>query len=128
MPAAPLFRSTFCHAASRVVGRMALSTRLNHLPPLTPLPSADTMRSVQIEASIHHQVRGCPPATSPPCVALTALSGLFCSIPNLTHPASCLPSLRTVLLPAPLAVKTATVLRRLSLLTLSPERQVSPLT
>src|SRR5216684_4096485 len=99
MPAAPLFRSTFHHAASRVVGRMALSTRLNHLPPLTPLPSADTMRSVQIEASIHHQVRGCPPATSPPCVALTALSGLFCSIPNLTHPASCLPSLRTLCLP-----------------------------
>src|SRR5271154_3909345 len=78
MPAAPLFRSTFCHAASRVVGRMVLSTRLNHLPPLTPLPSADTMRSVQIEASIHHQVRGCPPATSPPCIALTALSGLSC--------------------------------------------------
>src|SRR5258708_12368248 len=92
MPAAPLFRSTFCHAASRVVGRMALSTRLNHLPPLTPLPSADTMRSVQIEASIHHQVRGCPPATSPPCLALTPLSGLFCSIPNLTHPTSSLPS------------------------------------
>src|SRR6267378_2812396 len=109
MPAAPLFRSTFCHAASRVVGRMALSTRLNHLPPLTPLPSADIMRSVQIEASAHHQVRGCP-AASPPCVALAALSGLSCSIPNLAHPASCLPSLRAVLLPAPLAVKTAAVL------------------
>src|SRR6266699_5952964 len=109
-PAAPLFRSTFRHAASRVVGRMALSTMLNHLPPLTPLPSADTMRSVQIEASAHHQVRGCPPAASPPCVALAALSGLSCSMPNLSHPASCLPSLKTVLLPAPLTVKTAAVL------------------
>src|SRR5258708_37576412 len=109
-PAAPLFRSTFRHAASRVVGRMALSTMLNHLPPLTPLPSADTMRSVQIEASAHHQVRGCPPAASPPCLALAALSGLSCSMPNLAHPASCLPSLKAVLLPAPLAVKTAAVL------------------
>src|SRR5690348_10960056 len=109
-PAAPLFRSTFRHAASRVAGRMALSTRLNHLPPLTPLPSADNMRSVQIEASAHHQVRGCPPATSPPCLALAALSGLSCFMPNLAHPASCLPSLGPVLLPAPLAVKTASVL------------------
>src|SRR5260221_12581484 len=102
MPAAPLFRSTFCHAASRVVGRMALSAKLNHLPPLTPLPSADTMRSVQIEASAHHQVRGCPPAASPPCIALAALSGLPCSILNPTHPASGLPSLKTALVPPPL--------------------------
>src|ERR1700736_6628983 len=109
-PAAPLFRSTFRHAASRVVGRMALSNMLNHLPPLTPLPSADTMRSVQIEASAHPQVRGCPRAAFPPCLALAALSGLFCSMPNLAHPASCLPSLKAVLLPAPLAVKTAAVL------------------
>jgi hypothetical protein len=28
------------HAVARVVGRMTLSTKLNHLPPLTPLPSA----------------------------------------------------------------------------------------
>src|ERR1700682_4785081 len=110
MPAAPLFRSTFRHAASRVVGRMALSTMLNHLPPLTPLPSADTMQSVQPEASAPHQGRGCPPAASPPCLALTALSGLSCSMPNLAHPASCLPSLKAGLLPAPLAVKTAAVL------------------
>src|SRR5258708_8314163 len=112
-PAAPLFRSTFRQAISRVVGRMALSAKLNHLPPLTPLPSADTMRSVQIEASAHHQVRGCPPAASPPCIALAALSGLSCSIPNLTHPASCLPSLKAVLLPAPPPVQHPPVLRRL---------------
>src|SRR6202795_2082278 len=45
-----------CRMASVLesIGRMALSTMLNHLPPLTPLPSADTMRSVQIEASAHH--------------------------------------------------------------------------
>jgi hypothetical protein len=35
------------------------------------------MHSIQIEASVHHQVRGCPPATSPPCVALTALAGVI---------------------------------------------------
>src|SRR6266568_6604779 len=48
---------------------MALSTRLNHLPPLTPLTSADTMRSVQIEASVHHRSRR---RASVPCVAGTA--------------------------------------------------------
>src|SRR5215469_10959562 len=96
-PAAPLFRSTFRHAASRVVGRPTLSIRLNHLPPLTPLPSADTMRSVQIEASAHHSARVSPPVTSAPCLAF-ALAGLRCSIPDLSHPASCLPSLGAVLL------------------------------
>jgi len=34
-----------------------LSIKLNQLPPLTPLTSAETMRSVQIEASIHDQSR-----------------------------------------------------------------------
>src|SRR5260370_4189215 len=115
MPAAPLFRSTFCHAASRVVGRMALSTRLNHLPPLTPLPSADTMRSVQIEASAHHQVRGCPPATSPPCVALAALAGVFCSIPNPTPPASVPPSPKPRFVPPPPPPQTPRVLSNRSL-------------
>src|SRR5882724_6960829 len=106
MPAAPLFRSTFCHAASTVVGRMALPTRLNHLPPLTPLPSADTIRSVQIDASAHHSPWPSPPAASLPCVASTALSEFSCVIPDFSHPTSCLPSLGAVLLAAPLAVQT----------------------
>src|ERR1700675_3921090 len=105
---------------------MALSTMLNHLPPLTPLPSADTMRSVQIEASAHHQVRGCPPAASPPCLALAALSGLSCSMPNLAHPASCLPSLKAVLLPAPLAVKRLRYYEGSDSWGSPPDRQASP--
>ena len=60
----------------------------------TPLPSADTMRSVQIEASAHHSPWGSsPPAASLPCVALVALTGFSCSLPVISHPASCLPSL-----------------------------------
>src|SRR2546422_376223 len=98
-PAAPLFRATFRHAASRLVGRMTLSTRLNHLPPLTPLTSADTMRSVQIEASAHHHSRR---RASVPCIAPSGTSrDADCSMPDLAHPTSCLPSLKAVLLPAP---------------------------
>src|SRR5438876_10567743 len=97
-PAAPLFRATFRHAASRVVGRIALSTRLNHLPPLTPLTSADTMRSVQIEASAHHHSRR---RVSVPCVAASALTGLSCRASDIAPPTPCLPSLEAVLLPAP---------------------------
>ena len=97
-PAAPLFRATFRHAASSVVGRMTLSTRLNHLPPLTPLTSADTMRSVQIEASVHHHSR----RPSVPCVAVSGTAGtVSCSMPDLAPPTPCPPSLGAVLLPAP---------------------------
>src|SRR5205085_6775576 len=99
IPDDPLFRSTLRHAASSVVGRWTLSTKLNHLPPLTPLPSADTMRSVQIDASAHHSPWSCPPAASLPCVASRALSELSCVMPDFPHPTSCLPSLETVLLP-----------------------------
>src|SRR5882724_164684 len=102
-PAAPLFRATFRHAASRVVGRMTLSTRLNHLPPLTPLTSADTMRSVQIDASAHHHSRR---RASAPCLALSGTAeATSCSIPDLAPPTSSLPSLRAVLLPAPSAAR-----------------------
>src|SRR5271165_3705056 len=101
-PAAPLLARTLVQAAASVLGANTLSIKLNHLPPLTPLPSADTMRSVQIEASAHHSVRVSPLEASLPCLALTALPGFSCSIPDLSHPASCLPSLGAVLLPAPL--------------------------
>src|SRR3954470_3495954 len=65
-PAAPLLRATRSHACSRVVGRITLSIRLNHLPPLTPLPSADTMASVQTDASTQPQSRF---RASVPCLA-----------------------------------------------------------
>ena len=54
-PAAPLLAQTFLHAAASVAGAQTLSIKLYHLPPLTPLPSADSMRSVQIEASTQGQ-------------------------------------------------------------------------
>src|SRR3981189_1926586 len=107
---------------------MALSTKLNHLPPLTPLPSADTMRSVQIEASAHHQVRGCPPATSPPCIALAQLAAITITLTFPTHSASCLPSLKAVLLPALFAARVNVVFAGQCQTGSSPERQVSPLT
>src|SRR5882672_2516147 len=98
-PADSAFRATFRHAASRVVGRMTLSIKLYHLPPLTPSTSADTIRSVQIDASAHHHRR----SASVPGVALSGTFGTpACLIPDLAHPASCLPSLGPVLLPGPL--------------------------
>src|SRR6266480_1975944 len=113
-PAAPWFRASFRHAASRVVGRTTLSIRLYHLPPhgsgrrparghaLTPLPRADTMRSVQTDASAHHH---CPRRrASAPCVALSGTpEAACCVIPDLAPPTSCLPSLGAVLLPVPSA-------------------------
>ena len=36
---------------------MRKGRQLNHLPPLTALPSADSMRSVQTEASTHAKSR-----------------------------------------------------------------------
>ena len=62
---------------------------------MTPLPSADFMRSVQIDASAHPSSDVVlPPAASPPCVASRALSELCCVTPDLSHPTSCLPSHR----------------------------------
>src|SRR5277367_3600905 len=79
---------------------MTLSTKLNHLPPRTPLSSADTMRSVHTEASAHHSLRRSPPVASVPCLALSDTTETSaCPMPDLTHPASCLPSLGPVLLP-----------------------------
>ena len=46
-------------------GEPILSIRLYHRPPLTPLSSADTMRSVQTEASTHDQLRGFCTFSSP---------------------------------------------------------------
>src|SRR6266550_9066597 len=108
-PAAPWLRATFRHALSRVAGRTTpafawgrlLSIRLCHLPPLTPLPSADTMRSVHIDASVHHHCSR--RRASAPCVAFSGTpEAACCLIPDLAPPTPCLPSLGAVLLPAPL--------------------------
>src|SRR5260370_13797891 len=96
-PAAPWLRATLRHAAARVVGRMTLSIRLYHLPPLTPLPSADTMRSVQIDASAHHHWR----RVSAPCVAFAGTPEAACCVfPDPAPPTSPLTSLRACLLHA----------------------------
>ena len=88
-PDAPLLARTFVQAAASVLGANTLSIKLNHLPPLTPLPSADSMRSVQIDASTHVKSR----SASPPCVASSALPAFCCLDPFIAHPPSCPPSL-----------------------------------
>jgi hypothetical protein len=62
-PAAPPLARTFSQAAARVLGAYTLSIKLNQQPPLTPLTSADTMRSVQIEASIQLKSGGFRPGS-----------------------------------------------------------------
>src|SRR3989338_9997494 len=110
-PAAPPLLATFRHAASSVVGRVALSIKLNHLPPFTPLPSADNMRSVQTEASTHDQSRS---GVSAACIALSGTSAAWvCFVLSFTLPPSCLPSLGAALLSAPLSPFPPSVLRTL---------------
>src|SRR3981189_1803613 len=93
-PAAPSLTWPFSQPASSVAGAYTLSIRLYQCPPLTPFSSADTMRSVQIEASTHDQLRA-----SAPCLALTGTAGAFaCISPSIPHPPSCPPSLGTALL------------------------------
>src|SRR5437870_3863506 len=96
-PAAPWLRATFRHAAARVVGRTTLSIRRDHLPAVTPLPSADTMRSVQTDASAHPH--GPRRRASAPCVARSGTpEAACCVIPDFAPPTSSLPSLGAVLL------------------------------
>ena len=84
-PAAPPLAQTLVPAASSTAGAYTLSIRLNQRPPLTPFSSADTMRSVQTEASTHDQSRA-----SAPCVALAGtVDALSCLIPSVPHPPSC---------------------------------------
>ena len=75
--------------------RYGLSIRLYQRPPLTPLTSADTIRSVHTEASIQLSLR-----TSAPCVALAGTAGVFCAfVSDIAFPPSYPPSLGVVLLP-----------------------------
>src|ERR1700737_1352343 len=95
-PAAPLLAETFSQATSSVAGAHTLSIRLYQRPPLTPLTSADTMRTVQTEASTHDQLRA-----SAPCVALAGTADALCaSFRSIPHPPSYPPSLDAALLSA----------------------------
>src|SRR5712691_4624415 len=124
-PAAPSLTRTFSQAASSVAGAYTLSIRLYQRPPLTPFSSADTMRSVQTEASTHDQLRA-----SAPCVALAGTAGAVCAaICPFTHPPSCPPSLGAALLSALFAAhRRCGTMRALTPAVLSQARQVSPLT
>src|SRR5258707_6121971 len=94
-PAAPSLARTFSQAASSVASANTLSIKLYQRPPLTPLTSANTMRSVQTVASIHVSLR-----TSAPCVALAGTVGAStCFDPDIAYPPSCPPSLGVDLLP-----------------------------
>src|SRR5271154_5134331 len=91
-PAAPLLDRTFVQAVASVSGANTLSINAYHLPPLTPLTSADSMRFVQTEASAHEKSR----AASPPCVASSALPAFWCSVSGIAHLPSYPPSLKRV--------------------------------
>jgi len=96
-------------ARQRQRRRWASVDWLYHLPPSTPLTSAETMRSVQIAAS----TPGISWASAPRIAPFgTVAAFIGCSLSLHTHlPA--LPSLDPVLLPGPLAASTASVLRGL---------------
>src|SRR5580704_10889767 len=105
-------------------GAHTLSIKLYQRPPLTPLSSADTMRSVQTEASTHDQ------RVSAPRVALAGTAGaVACFIPSIAHPPSYPPSLGAALLSAlSVAPRPCGTMRALPPAWLSQARQVSPLT
>src|SRR5271154_3777728 len=90
-PAAPLLARTFVQAAASVLGANTLSINAYHLPPLTPLTSADSMRFVQIVASAHDKSR----AALSPCVASSALPAWWLDS-VIAHPPSYPPSLKRV--------------------------------
>ena len=101
----PLRRCPLLYATppSASAVRYTLSIRLNHFPPLTPLPSAANMRSFHTVASTHVQS---PARVSAPCVALAGTTDAWLSLCHdlsLTLPPSCLPSLGAALLSALLA-------------------------
>src|SRR5712671_1212528 len=98
-PAAPSLAQTFSQAASKVAGANTLSIKLYQRPPLTPLTSANTIRSVHTQASI--QLLFVSLRISPPCVAPAGTTGVVCAFVSvIAHPPSYPPpSLGVVLLP-----------------------------
>ena len=97
-PAAPSLAQTFSQAASSVAGANTLSIKLYQRPPLTPLTSADTIRSVHTQASI--QLLFVSLRISPPCVAPAGTFGVVCAFVSvIAHPPSYPLSLGVVLLP-----------------------------
>src|SRR5690625_4403045 len=110
-PAAPRLARTRAQAAARVAGAYTLSIRLYQRPPLSPLTSADTIRSVHTEASTPDHT-GMPSASrvSAPRLAGSALVMLPCLCVLITHPPSCPTSLDPALRTGPLAAEAAAVL------------------
>src|SRR5882757_5433466 len=110
-PAAPSLARTLSQAASRVAAANTLSIKLYQRPPLTPLTSADTIRSVHTQASI--QLLCVSLRTSPPCVAPAGTFGVVCAFVSvIAHPPSYPPSLGMVLLPTLFAAYTTQHARR----------------
>src|ERR1700678_1246869 len=72
-------------------------------PPLTPLPSADTMQSVQIVASTHVSFHAVGSSSVLAQRAILEVCCICCIAPNFSHPTPCHPSLGSVLLAAPLS-------------------------
>src|SRR5579863_76320 len=129
-PAAPLLASTFVQAAFSVSGANTLSINAYHLPPLTPLTSADSMRFVHTEASAHD--KSC--AASPPCVASSALPAVCCFdsdnraspfLPPFPRTGLCFPVLSR---DRPLGRRRCGTMRVLTPARLAHVEQVSPLT
>src|SRR5712671_2013594 len=86
-PAAPSLAQTFSQAASKVAGANTLSIKLYQRPPLTPLTSANTIRSVHTQASI--QLLLVSLRISPPCVAPAGTTGVVCAFVSvIAHPPS----------------------------------------
>ena len=81
-PVGGFFIETVSLIARRCEARTARHSRST---PLTPLPSADSMRSVHTPASIQAQLR----LISAPCLASSALPVLLCPGMVFTHPPSC---------------------------------------
>src|SRR6202043_112478 len=86
-PAAPWLAWTLAQASLSVSSAYTLSINAYHLPPVTPLPSADSIRSVQTRASTHDQLALA--GISAPCLASSALPVLLCPGIDLMHPPSC---------------------------------------
>ncbi len=127
-PAAPLLARTFIQASISVLGANTLSIKLNHLPPLTPFASADSIRSVHTAASAP-AILGWASAS---CAAVSGIPDAFCasavvftsppSCPTFPRPGLCYPCLSDRLGP------TASVtMRALTPADLAHTRQVSPL-
>ena len=129
-PAAPQLAFTFFQAASRVLGAYTLSIKLNQTPPLTPVTSADTMRSVQIDGFHPAQIRHVMPLGF--CALFSRLRHFrHCCLPVSVHRASTFlpPFPRTGFATRPShGLRRSGTMKALTPVPLAQTKQVSPLT